>query len=148
LTEICRARQADEVESFPPPKKPKEWLRVREELHCVLDGKGQVLLHQRPKGQWRAGLWDLLQQGPAKSCKKSWENIGVIETRYVVTRHKVTRLTHVWKMKKRAQWQATEGESSNEGELRWVSVLEPEVAAGSPLKRTLQYLRERYGDEI
>jgi A/G-specific adenine glycosylase len=143
LAELCQARAAGEQESYPPRKKPKVWLHVREELHCVLDGRGKVLLHRREKGQWRAGLWDLLSERP--STKTKLESVGTIETRHIVTRHKITRLTHVWRIQATRMLKASEDLSAgSKSETRWVSVSEPEVAAGSALKRTLQEIRERF----
>jgi A/G-specific adenine glycosylase len=131
---ICGAFAKSEQESYPPRKKPKQWLNVQEELHCVLDGQGRVLLRQREAGEWRAGLWDLLNEAPGKL-----ERIGKVETKHVVTRHKIARVTHVWQMRK-----LRAAESSDVG-VRWVTVDDPEVAVGSALKRTLQAVRERFG---
>jgi A/G-specific adenine glycosylase len=148
LTDLCRARAAGEQEAYPPRKKRKEWLLVKEELHCVLDGRGNVLLHQRQKGEWRAGLWDLPLEKPGVGALL--QPVGEIETRHIVTRHKITRLTHVWRMtgaagaeKKSRLLKASENQELNAA-TRWVSISKPEVASGSALKRTLQEIHERF----
>lgn len=136
LKDICGAFEAGEQEAYPPKKKPKVWLKVREELHCVLDGRGRVLLRQREAGEWRAGLWDLLSKAPGKKL----ERLGTVETKHVVTRHKISRLTHVWQTRR---LKAAEPGLDPVG-VRWISVDDPEVAVGSALKRTLQAVRERF----
>jgi A/G-specific adenine glycosylase len=148
LQGVCRAFVAGEQEAYPPRKKPKEWLRVREELHCVLDGGGRVLLRRREAGEWRAGLWDLLSVAPGAGGKRGLEKVGTVETKHVVTRHKIERVTHVWRVKAEAEKAAATrllraAEDSGDG-TRWISVEEPEVAVGSALKRTLQAVRERF----
>ena len=139
LKGICRARASGEAEAYPPRKKPKKWVDVREELHCVFDGKGRVLLRQRQSGEWRAGLWDL----PAEPLRRG-KRLGSVETKHVVTRHKITRVTHVWELARGTKLSAAESSSSEA--LRWISLSEPEVAVGSALKKTLQIVRERFGD--
>ena len=151
LARICRANQHEEQESYPPRKKPKEWIQVREELHCVLDAGERVLLRQRQKGEWRAGLWDLLSaEAPSKlesAVGSKLERVGSIETKHVVTRHKISRLTHVWRVKRGKSTPALKlraSENSTVSAQRWVSVQEPDVAVGSALKRTLLEVRERF----
>jgi A/G-specific adenine glycosylase len=106
LTEICRARVEGEQETYPPRKAPKEWLQVREELHCVLDERGdRVLVRRREAGEWRAGLWDLpaltaADRAAAAPGGAKLELLGSLETKHVVTRHKVTRVTKVWRVVK------------------------------------------------
>jgi len=102
----CRAHAQGLEESFPPKKKAKTWLDVREELHCVVGDDGRVLLRKREKGEWRAGLWDLMGDvaenvaGNSTGDLASLELIGEIESKHIVTRHKITRLTKVWRVKK------------------------------------------------
>lgn len=150
LAPICRARAAGEQEAYPPRKKPKEWLQVREELHCVLDAAGRVLLRQRAKGEWRAGLWDLPEGEP---LGLRVEKLGAVDTRHVVTRHKISRRTHVWRLagKPRADLRAAEAggdvPAAREDGGRWFSAEAPEVPVGSALKRTLREVLDRYGAE-
>jgi len=147
LRAICRGARLGDAESFPPKKRKKEWLQVQEEMDCVIDAEGRCLLRLRGEGEWRAGLWDLpSSQGPVAGCEK----VGVLETRYVVTRHKVTRTTHVWRVS--PGWVASEsgGDSALDGAgtRRWVSLTDPEVAIGSALKKTWQHVRERFEAEL
>jgi len=158
LSEICRASIAGEAELYPPRKKPKKWLDVREELHCVLDEEGQVLLRQRQPGEWRAGLWDFLDEVSSlnevlgANEKSGMKALGTVETRHVVTRHQVTRVTHVWVRPSNRLLKAAEGEIGNgststlssKSSIRWVTTRNPEVAVGSPLKKTMQVIQERF----
>lgn len=131
----CQAHAAGEMEAYPPRKKPKQWVEVQEQLHCVFDGKGHVLLRQRQSGEWRAGLWDLLGEAPSRAQRAA--RLGSVQTKHIVTRHKISRLTHVWMLRAKAATKQAQG-------LRWVSLRTPEVAVGSALKRTLQEIQERF----
>ncbi len=145
LQEICRASAGGEAEQFPPKKKRKVWIEVAEELHCFLDGEGRCLVRRREKGEWRAGLWDLLD---VRGSEREWKKLGTVESRHVVTRHKISRKTHVWvssKAKKAsAGWSAAENASHDASSTKWVSVREPEVPVGSALKKVWQQIAERY----
>lgn len=147
LSKLCKAGNLGEPEAFPPKKKKKDWILVEEKLHCLLDGAGRVLLRQRKAGEWREGLWDL----PMSSFPEFDQNIeylGAVETRHVVTRHKVIRTTEVWRIKQ--TWKASEKNLQNndlgisEPGFRWVATQNPEVAMGSAVKKTLQFVMERY----
>ena len=96
LAQACRAHARGEEKSFPPKKKPKQWLEVREELHCLIDETGRVLLRQRAKGEWRAGLWDLLGE-LRRGLGQPLKFMGEIHSKHIVTRHKITRTTKVWR---------------------------------------------------
>ena len=130
LSKECQANLKNEVEDFPPPKKPKIWIHVQEELHCVVDPSGRILLRRREKGEWRAGLWDLLDSKPKGN---PLIKVGQVESRHVVTRHKISRTTHIWKTRKPSALK-----------LNQIWTHGNEVAMGSALKRTLQMIRERY----
>ncbi len=140
LQGVCRAYRTGESEAYPPRKKPKQWVEVREELHCALDLKGRVWVQKRAAGEWRAGLWDLPSESPLKLGVKARE-LGTVETRHVVTRHKITRRTRVWVLEASKTLRA--GESLGV-EARWVSLEDPDVPIGSALKRTLMEVRERF----
>jgi A/G-specific adenine glycosylase len=135
LSSVCRAYGAGEPEAYPPKKKPKQWVKVEERLHCVLDGSGRVLLRKRGKDEWRADLWDLLEENPYKNAEK----IGEQEQRYVVTRHKVSRVVEIWKTS-RVLKAAEAGVAVEGSQLQWVSLQSPEVPMGSPLRKLLQTL--------
>jgi A/G-specific adenine glycosylase len=132
---VCRARARGEMEAFPPRRKPKAWVDLREELHLAVDGDGRVLLRRREAGEWRAGLWDLLEEKP-----RGGRALGMLETRHVVTRHRVTRVTHVWRLAKSA-WKAAE---AGEDGIRWVRITHPDVPVGSAVRKTVQLARERF----
>jgi len=149
LRDLCRAFAKSEVEAFPPKKKPKEWLQVQEELHCWVDSSDRVLLRRRSKGEWRAGLWDLLDVSPTKEYPQA-KHLGEVETRHVVTRHKIRRRTQIWKVPRpkalgASQLQAAESNLPGpegwglppSGDLGWISIQDPEVAVGSALRRSL-----------
>lgn len=150
LAPLCRARERGEQELYPPKKKPKEWLKVDESMVAVFDAEGRVLLRKREAGEWRAGLWDLPVSGQAPGWGDLRESrrMGAVESRHVVTRHKVTRVTEVLALP--ALWSAAEAGSpvkrgsASESEWRWVSIEDPGVAVGSALKRTLEKIRERF----
>jgi adenine-specific DNA glycosylase len=156
LNALCSAHDDGVEESYPERKKPKEWLQVREELHCVVNSKNQVLLRQRAKGEWRAGLWDLLEKKPTGLGQL--EKVGEIETRHVVTRHKITRLTHVWKVKAQKLIAAERASEKAAEQTKWVSIEltgesagknaevdgDSPIAIGSALKKTWMGIRERY----
>ncbi|MBC7690787.1 MAG: A/G-specific adenine glycosylase [Methylotenera sp.] len=139
VSTVCQAFRQGDVENFPPKKKPKEWIKVQEQLHCLMDSEGRVLLRKREKGEWRAGLWDLLDDLSPRFTSKDYEKIGFVDSKHVVTRHKIQRTTHVWKLKK------VPGEKLQLGPgFCWTRVSEDSIAMGSALKRTLQMVSERY----
>ena len=139
LSDLCRANARGCQEEFPPRKKPKKWLSINEKLHCVIRERGskrEVLMRLRNKGEWRSGLWDFLENSPEDLDPLY---LGEVETRHVVTQHKITRQTSIWKIKSTAEmkWQAAEP-SLQAATLRWVSFDDPEVALGSAARKTLK----------
>lgn len=137
VTDACAARLANRATEYPPRRKPKEWIAVEEELHCVLDGKGRVLVRLRESGEWRAGLWDLVERKPARARR-----LGSVESRHIVTRHKIVRTTQVWRLDARDSAGASAAKCG--GRLRWISIADPEVAVGSALRKTLEQVRETF----
>lgn len=134
----CGAFTEGHTEDFPPKKKPKNWVDVREELHLVIDDGGRILVKRRSEGEWRAGLWDLVEGKPKRISLKK---IGVVESSYRVTRHKVSRTTHVWRASAPREWRVAEAWVEIE---RWIPMDQPSVAVGSALKQTLNLARERF----
>lgn len=145
LAGSCQALKRKRVNHYPTPKKPKAWIAVQEEVDAIFDSKGRVLFERRPPGEWRAGLWDLLH--PQSSRPIDLTGLGTVESRHVVTRHKITRKTHVWQISERS-WSAAEPKfQSNQSFFetrRWVNPLNPEVAVGSAVKKSLQLVLERF----
>jgi A/G-specific adenine glycosylase len=141
LQKDCRAFQAGDAESFPPKKAPKVWVQKREKMLCLLDSMGRVLLEKRAKGEWRAGLWDFPESITA--LEKTGVEVAVVETKHIVTRHKIIRSTRVLKI--------PAGKSSNvlrvgeptRNERQWVDPDKTELATGSAFKRSWQAIRER-----
>lgn len=131
LVEECHAHASRQVSDFPPKKKRKEWIEIHEELHCLLDQRGRVFLRRRAPGEWRAGLWDFLDSKP-----KSAVQIGSVESRHVVTRHKIMRVTQLWK-----QVGAPLREKEDR---RWITISEPEVPVGSALRKVLDQMVEKF----
>ncbi len=147
VRDACRAYQAGVVDQYPPKKAGKKWINVQEELHCVLDEQGRVLLRKRAKGEWRAGLWDLLENAKLTS---GLVKIATVESKHIVTRHKIARTTQVWKMprsggRESARLLKVAENTAAQSDLIWIPLDEktPSVALGSALKKTLQLVRER-----
>lgn len=134
---FCRAFQNNVVESYPPKKKPKTWIQVQEKLHCLMNDSGEVLLRQRVTGEWRAGLWDLLSVKPQELGFQS-DSVGQVETRHIVTRHKIKRVTEIWKVSEpESKLSKSSVKKALDGTYRWVSASNTDVPVGSALKRTL-----------
>jgi A/G-specific adenine glycosylase len=142
IIDICRAHAAGTISNFPPPKAPKKWIDVREQVVALISENGeQVLLRKRALGEWRAGLWDF--PAPDEMPGSFWpeqdsEPLGKIESRHVVTRHKISRRTSVVQLAK-GNRKAGLPES-----FAWVSIRSPEVALGSAPRKVLQLMSERW----
>ena len=144
LAPVCRAHLRGDEEAFPPRKKPKEWIERTEEVHCLFDREGRMLLARREAGQWRAGLWDFPEAVPDPAPE--W--VGQVESRHVVTRHKIRRVTQVWRVRPGARLLGA-SEPLRPGEpTRWISADAPEVAVGSALKKTLERIRETFPEVL
>lgn len=142
LNQLCRANMRSLQDQYPPRKKPKAWIKVREEVHCVIDHQGRILLTEKKPGEWRAGLWDFPQSLELKNLK----SIGKVENKLVVTRHKITRITNIWRIasvQSKSVLQAAEATH-----LRWVSADLPEVAVGSSVRKTLRSIRDAYPEVL
>jgi len=142
LFDLCRACAEGDTESFPERKKSKDWLSVKEELHCIVDSDGRILLRERAPDEWRAGLWDFLDNSDKETLKKTGGKlveVGSVQTRHIVTRHKILRTTHIWK---------AGSEVNIPGLRRWISVSDPQVAVGSALRRALRRIRERFPEVL
>lgn len=145
LSALCRGRAENDAEAYPPRKAPKQWLAVTEIVHLILQGragKEKFLVARRATGRWRSGLWDLPEFLPFE--KSALVQVGEIESRHVVTRHKIRRTTLIWRTRKSAAiWSAADpgGES-----MKWVPLGDPaqaQVAIGSALTKTLRSLALR-----
>lgn len=134
LRSECRSFAESAVESYPERKKPKDWIRVQESRVAILSSDlSQVRLVKGSAGEWRAGLWDFVKEIPARV---SVEKMGAIDSKHVVTRHKIERKTDVVRLKAAKAGDALPGQ--------WVNVHAPDVAVGSAPKKVLQSLIERF----
>ncbi len=155
---ICRAAREGDAEAFPPRKPAKEWLKVREQDVCVISDEGLVYVEQRPPGAWRAGLWDLPENAPSEfGDLGACEWLGEVVSQHVVTRHKITRVTKVYRAcvdqgrgergKERSaeaanfseKWAAAEPGFSEKSRAEgvWVDPEAPSVALGAAFRRVM-----------
>ncbi len=146
LSERCRAHMLGEQEAYPPRKPPKKWLSVKEEVDCLIDREARVLVRKRQAGEWRAGLWDLPEKDPSDSPLTGARLLGTVLTKHVVTRHKIERITRVWKL----EFSAAPLRAAESGaELRrWVSISQPDVPVGSALSRTISQVCARFPEVL
>lgn len=142
LKKTCWAFLRQEASEYPKksPRK-KTWIQIQEKRFLILDSKNQALL-VKGEGKWRKDLWDLPEKLPRNRAAWGLQKIAQSETRHVVTRHQIHRMTEIWKMKKRPL-QASE---SSANEARWMNINEVEnvLPVGSAFKRTLSQIRESY----
>lgn len=141
----CGAKRADEVENFPTKKKRTDWLSVNETRVALLDlPGGRVYLEKTAKGEWREGLWDF-PKGLPKNLEKNiiLHPLGEVETKHVVTRHKIKRHLKIFSLPASA---AKTKSVINALSGRWISVRIPEVPISSAPKKGMQALIERYLD--
>lgn len=139
LQGLCRAQIHGTQENYPPRKKPKNWIKVQEEVHCVVSAGGKILLTERMPGEWRAGLWDFPVVLPEAVVERRLKSLGKVTNKLIVTRHKIERTTHIWSQPQQLVLKVAE--NSN---LRWVNPDQPEVAVGSSVKKTLREIRETF----
>lgn len=145
LTSICRSYQTATQHHYPLKKPKKPWKQVEEEVSCILNSEGKILLEKRGAGEWRAGLWDLPRQVNNRQTKtRNLKFLGKVTTRHVVTHHQITRKTSIYEQiqqkREKQLLQAAERNSSFE----WVTPQEIEtdrIAAGSALKKSLKKIQ-------
>jgi A/G-specific adenine glycosylase len=142
LSGLCRAHQYQEQELYPPKKKPKSWVHLEENSLALVNEQGSILLSLHARKRWRAGLWDFPSRPPQEWINGS-TRLGQIETQYVVTRHKVKRLTEVRRVSgppSESTWKvaATEGDE----QFRWIAPGSGDLPLGAPAKKVLQKVIE------
>lgn len=137
----CQARSAREQLNYPERKRPKQWVQVSEQCVCVVNARGQVLVRQRRPNEWRAGLWDLPFEDDSVAMQ-GLERVGEIESRHIVTRHKIIRRTHVFRAPE--AWAASGPNPSDKG-FAWLDPSTPELATPRAFSKTLQLVMERFG---
>ncbi len=139
---MCKAHKKGVQEQYPEKKPRQKWITVEERVLCYLDAKDRVLLSARKEGEWRAGLWDFIEQtdGMSQPTSRNAKKVQEIETRYVVTRHRVRRITEVWQVGNSAKWGAADSVGA-EG-TRWVPIDNPGVALGAPARKVFKLLKD------
>jgi A/G-specific adenine glycosylase len=161
MTALCRSHAFGTEENYPPKKKAKKWLELEEKLNCYIDPSGRVLVQRRETGQWRAGLWDLPSDSDYSVL--GGELVGEVKSKHVVTRHKITRITKIWKLNSMPlavpaadpvsltasdsdsdSDSASDSVTASDSVSRWISAQTPEVAIGSALKKVLKQIRETF----
>ena len=143
LADLCRGIQRGDAESYPPRRTRKVWKEVMEEVLACFSGgaasEARVLLRQRALGEWRAGLWDFPESLPS-AWLKEFEPRGSMESRHIVTNHRITRRTQVYVSASRETPLPDHG-----GLYRWVPVDEPGVAVGSAFRKSMSAIRNLAG---
>jgi A/G-specific adenine glycosylase len=131
----CEARRAGAQEEYPEKKKRPEWIAVDEKRVALVDLRAEkVLLVQAAAGAWRAGLWDF-----PETRVRAGKPLGTIESKHVVTRHKIVRSLEVIAVKASAV-----KDGAGESRERWVSLPAPEVPVGSACAKGIGLILERF----
>jgi len=127
---VCTAFRLGRSAEFPQKKAPKAWLRVEEQKHAwIRMDSSEWLLERKGQGSWRAGLWDFLDHAPPAGKAKL---LGEVNTRHVVTRHRIERMTRVWAVKPEISLQV----KSQEDGYKWSSLQDDSVAGSSAFVKT------------
>lgn len=130
----CRAFKNQDAEAYPPKKAPQEWKKVFEKDFLLIDAQGRVLIEKNEAGQWRAGLWDLPRKLPPAMITNKKPD-AILETHHVVTRHRITRETHVYEKLKT--------QKSLEQNRKWVHPFDSTVPLGASIRRVLKAAQSR-----
>lgn len=134
---ICRANARGDAEAYPPTKRRGSWKDVREEVHCVIGPGNRLWLAKSGEGSWRSGLWDFPSDLPTGALQE----LGKVETKHVVTRHRITRVTRVWKWLSSGGVALRAADSSGNGSATWV---DPEaVPTGAAFKKAWTELQDK-----
>lgn len=140
IQEDCKAFHLSAIDAYPQKRKRQAVVKVREAVFCLVDGKGRILLSRRGEGEWRGGLWDFPVHLPEGFLDDA-EKVGEMESRHVVTHHKIIRRTAVWKIP------VSGGDFPLPSGYRWVYPSES-FASGSPVRKILGSLRAQWPDFI
>jgi A/G-specific adenine glycosylase len=131
----CEAFALGSVDAFPEKKKRAKTQEIFEERVALVDlSAGKTYLEKTAAGEWRAGLWDF-PRFPLDGTAPRKRPIAEIDTRHVVTHHKIARKLRVYSVRVN---------STRVGEGRWVSLENPEVALGSAPTQGIQRILERF----
>ena len=141
IVKFCQSFQSQDQLNYPPKKAKKPWVHVQERMYCILNKKNEVLLTQRPAGAWRAGLWDLVEESPLRMVDGKVKKIAELKTQHIVTRHKIERVTEVWRIEQSDVKLKKNPKAVHVGEKwEWVSLQTPHVALGSAVKKTFKLI--------
>ena len=145
LVSECGAFRTGEVERFPERKPRPEKIDVAETGVAVLDlERRRVLLADGSLRKWRKGLWDFPEtveglEVPSSGATGASSELfpdADLTTRHVVTNHRIFRKTRVVRTDSR-NFPAGAG-------MEWLSLESPERPLGSPARKILQRLRDRF----
>lgn len=146
FSQNCKAYQEKSVMSY-PAKKEKKWINMQENVLCLFNPlKNQILLQKNTIGSWRAGMWDLpesqkLSEKFNLNNKKTLIKQGVVESKHIVTHHKINRKTSIYIIKKEARFKKFKNHE-------WVNLdslylEQPQYALSSSAQKTLRLLLNR-----
>lgn len=107
IREGCAAFKSGKPENYPQPKVRAKTVAMEEFCALWVTKTGDVLLREIPKGEWRAGLWDVPHLEMRKRVEG--EDLGEFRTRHVVTHHRIERITRVYQVEK--AFRARKGEA-------------------------------------
>lgn len=129
----CDAHAGEVVAEYPAKKKRAAWVDIAETRIALVEPREKrVYLEPIPVGEWRAGTWDFPKMPKGKTPGQS---LGDIETKHVVTHHRIERRLRVFRSKAKAP--------ARHGAGRWVSMTNPEVALGSAPREGILRILER-----
>lgn len=136
LQKNCGAYAAGETDSFPPKRKRKAFVSIRERAIAFLSQNDQVLLEQAGPGGWRKGLWDFPISDSRVALEKGLKPWAKVETKHVVTHHKILRESWVYRLSdaEAKRVRLKDGQA-------WFKLGEIEsrkIGVGSALKRSLK----------
>jgi len=133
VSSTCVALAQGKAEAFPGKKAAKEWIRIEEVRHAWVfedgSGKRMILARRQRSGEWRAGLWDFPAEKPGVGHARE---IGEVRTRHVVTRHKIERLTQIWRVR---SMEVPQPHPSGD-EWEWTELASPSLAGSSSFQKT------------
>jgi len=75
----CMSFQQGDTEAFPEKKTLKKWVKVSEQMHCLINSKNEVWLKKSALKEWRGGMWDLPKVLPCKG-KSQLKKIAEVRT--------------------------------------------------------------------
>tara|TARA_Y100000590_G_scaffold470194_1_gene662679 strand:+ start:11779 stop:12852 length:1074 start_codon:yes stop_codon:yes gene_type:complete len=130
----CEGNRKGDASSFPLKKPRKQWKSIEEDVFCIVDSKKRVWVEKRKEGQWRAGLWDFPQNLPIEKKKLKFK--GKVQSRHIVTHHKILRTTYIYETKQKIL--------IKDG--LWETPEEPQVGLGAAFKKAYKEIQASFSD--